>query len=105
MAEITKAVTGWNSTVYELMKVGERGINLSRIFNLREGKTSKDDWLPDRMFHPQTSGALSETPVDPEKLRNAIHSYYGMMGWDRETGVPSRGKLDELGIAWAADQL
>jgi aldehyde:ferredoxin oxidoreductase len=105
MAEITKAVTGWNSTVYELMKVGERGINLSRIFNLREGKTSKDDWLPDRMFHPQTSGALSETPVDPDQLRNAIQSYYGMMGWDRATGVPSRGKLDELGIAWAADHL
>lgn len=105
MAEITQAVTGWNSTVYELMKVGERGINLARIFNLREGKTSKDDWLPDRMFQPQTSGALSDTPVDPSQLEKAIHSYYGMMGWDEAEGVPSKGKLDELGIAWAADQL
>lgn len=105
VAELTRAVTGWNSTVYELMKVGERGINLARIFNLREGKTHKDDWLPDRMFHPQTSGALSETPVDPDQLKNAIHTYYRMMGWDEATGVPTRGKLEELGIVWAADQL
>ncbi len=105
LAEITQAVTGWNSTVYELMKVGERGINLARVFNLREGMTYKDDRLPDRMFHPQTSGALSKTTVDPDQMKSAIHTYYRMMGWDEATGVPAGGKLEELEIAWAADQL
>ena len=27
------------------------------------------------------------------------------MGWDRETGVPTVGKLQELGIGWAAEYL
>jgi aldehyde:ferredoxin oxidoreductase len=25
-----------------------------------------------------------------------------MMGWDRETGVPTVEKLEELGVGWAA---
>lgn len=103
--DLVHAVTGWNTTTFELMKVGERAITLARIFNIREGKSSKDDWLPDRMFHPQTSGPLSKRAVDTNQLRDAIHMYYGMMGWDEETGVPTRGKLEELGIGWAADAL
>ncbi|RJS87937.1 hypothetical protein CW705_09760 [Candidatus Bathyarchaeota archaeon] len=31
--------------------------------------------------------------------------YYRMMGWDEETGVPTRGKLEELGIGWVAEDL
>ncbi len=98
-------MTGWNVTTFEMMKVGERAITLARIFNIREGKGSKDDWLPDRMFHPQTSGPLSKTAVDASQLREAIHTYYGMMGWNEETGIPTRGRLEELGIGWAADAL
>lgn len=103
--DIVRAVTGWNTTIFEMMKVGERAINLARVYNIREGKTSKDDRLPDRMFNPQTSGPLSETPVDPKQMREAIHTYYRMMGWDEETGIPTKGKLDELGIGWSAEFL
>jgi len=28
-----------------------------------------------------------------------------MMGWDKETGVPTVGKLYELDIGWAAEHL
>lgn len=105
IVEIVRAVTGWNSNLWEIMKVGERSINMARAFNIREGFTRKDDWLPDRFFHPQTSGPLSETAVDPEKLENAKSIYYGMMGWDQEKGAPTRVKLEELDIAWVADKL
>jgi len=27
------------------------------------------------------------------------------MGWDMDTGVPTRGKLLDLNVAWAADEL
>jgi aldehyde:ferredoxin oxidoreductase len=102
--ELVKAVTGWEVTMFELVKVAQRTLNLARIYNLREGFTSADDWLPPRMFTPQTSGALSETAVIPEMLRNAIDIYYQMMGWDGE-GVPRTGTLHELGIGWAGDYL
>jgi aldehyde:ferredoxin oxidoreductase len=102
--ELVRAVTGWDVTMFELVKVSQRTLNLARIFNLREGFTSSDDWLPPRMFHPQTSGALSETAVIPEELRNAIDLYYQMMGWDGD-GIPRTGTLYELGIGWAKDYL
>ncbi len=98
--EIVRAVTGWNTSTFELMKVGERIMNMTRIFNLREGFTSDDDRLPDRFFQPHTSGALAETSIDLEKFSEAKNIYYEMMGWDKN-GVPSKIKLDELDIGWA----
>ena len=102
--EIVRAVTGWNTTAWELMKIGERVTTMARIFNIREGFKREDDWLPERFFHPKTSGALSKTAISPEKLRDAINTYYKMMGWD-ENGVPTREKLEELDIGWTARYL
>ena len=103
-AELVQAVTGWDTTIYELAKAAQRALNLARIFNLREGFTSVDDWLPPRFFQPQTSGALSETAVNSKDLRRAIDLYYEMMGWDLD-GVPRPGTLHELGVGWAIDYL
>lgn len=101
--QIAEAVTGWNTTVWDLMKVGERVATMARVFNLREGLGRGDDWLPERFFHPQTSGALSETSVDPAQLEEARSTYYQMMGWN-ENGVPTKTKLEELDIGWV-DQI
>jgi len=43
--------------------------------------------------------------VNPRKLRKAKRTYYRMMGWDEETGVPTVGKLEELDISWFAAEL
>jgi aldehyde:ferredoxin oxidoreductase len=102
--EIVRSVTGWKTTAFELMKVVERGNTLARIFNLREGFTQKDDWLPPRFFKPKTSGALNKTAVDSKKLQEAKQTYYDMMGWSEE-GVPKQSKLEELNIGWAASQI
>jgi len=101
---IVRAGTGLNTTCWELMKLGERVTTLSRIYNLREGLTEKDDSLPGRFFEPTTSGVLSETAIDPEKFRNARDLYYQMMGWNKN-GVPTEIKLAELDISWAAEYL
>jgi len=102
--EIVRSVTGWNTTAFELMKVVERGNTLARIFNIREGFTEKDDWLPPRFFKPKTSGALSKTSVNPEELQKAKLTYYDMMGWT-EQGIPKQSALEELDIVWAADKI
>jgi aldehyde:ferredoxin oxidoreductase len=102
--DLVQAVTGWDVSMHELVNVAARTLNLARVFNLREGLTKDDDWLPPRFFKPQTSGALSETSVDPRKLRQAIDTYYEMMGWNSD-GVPSTGTLHGLGIGWAAKHL
>ncbi len=102
--EIVRCVTGWNTTAFELMKVVERGNTLARIFNLREGFTEKDDWLPPRFFQPKTSGTLSQTSVNPKDLQKAKLLYYDMMGWT-EQGIPKQSSLDQLDIGWAGKKI
>jgi aldehyde:ferredoxin oxidoreductase len=45
MAELLGAVTGWNTSAYELMRFGERRLHLMRVYNLRKGLTAADDTL------------------------------------------------------------
>ncbi len=102
--EIVNAVTGWYTSTWELMKLGERITTMARTFNIREGFTKKDDWLPQRFFQPHTSGALANTVINSEELERAINIYYTMMGWDND-GIPTKIKLEELDIGWVSQSL
>ena len=75
------------------------------LLSSREGLTAADDWLPKRFFSPRPRGALTDQALDEEDLTNAIRTFYSMMGWDHETGVPTVERLAELGIGWVADEL
>ena len=97
LSEVTTAVTGWNTTVMEQLRVAERTLTMCRLFNVRHGLTAHDDRLPSRFFQPPTGGALIDTALDPEKMDRAKRYYYSLMGWDAE-GVPTAEKLEELGI-------
>lgn len=100
VVDYANAVTGWDTSLWELMKVGERHSNMARIFNLREGFTSKDDRLPDRFFQPLEGGALEGKKIDIHEFQQALKTYYQMMVWD-ENGIPLKGKLEELELEWA----
>jgi aldehyde:ferredoxin oxidoreductase len=78
---------------------------MMRAFNMREGLTRDDDRLPLRMQSHFVSGKVNEEPIDPEVLEEAKETFYAMMGWDPESGVPTLAKLQELDIPWVADQL
>jgi aldehyde:ferredoxin oxidoreductase len=43
--------------------------------------------------------------MDKKELEKAVWLYYEMMGWDPETGMPTEGKLYELGIGWSHSEL
>jgi aldehyde:ferredoxin oxidoreductase len=99
------AATGWSTSVWEGMKVGERAITLARVFNVIQGLEPTEDRLPPRMFQPLERGPLKGIALDPKKMKEAIQTYYKMMGWDPETGVPTPEKLWELQIEWVIDKL
>ena len=40
-----------------------------------------------------------------QEREQAKDTYYEMAGWDVATGTPKRVKLEELGLAWVADEL
>jgi len=41
LVELVKAATGWDASSFELMKMGERVINLARVVNLTQGLTAR----------------------------------------------------------------
>lgn len=107
IVQLVSATTGWNTSLEELLQVGERGITLGRAFNMREGFTPADDSLPKRFFSHPSRGALAEKQqaIDSDRLEEAKRTYYYLMGWDPETGVPTRRTLERLDVGWAADEL
>lgn len=100
MPDLVNAVTGWNTTTFELMKVGERAVTMARAFNIREGFTSEDDVLPDRFSTSLTKGPIAGESISKEDLERSKTTYYRMMGWEAENGVPTAEKLYELDVGW-----
>ncbi|MFH1085489.1 MAG: aldehyde ferredoxin oxidoreductase family protein [Chloroflexota bacterium] len=101
LVEFVQAVTGWKTSLYELLRVGERRLNLMRVFNAREGLTQADDMLPKRGWIKLVGGATDGVAVDRAEWDAARAAYYAMSGWDAN-GVPTAGKLAELNLDWAA---
>ena len=97
-AAMLRAVTGWDVTVDELERAGERIVNLERLFNVREGVRRGDDRLPWRVMHePIPDGPSAGMYCPPAELDAMLDEYYRLRGWDVE-GVPTAGRLTALGL-------
>lgn len=94
--------TGLEYSYRDLFKVSERVLNLERLFNIREGFTRKDDYLPER-FSKETApdGPGKGQVVNQDRLLDII---YTAKGWD-EQGIPTKGKLEEQGLTQIASKM
>jgi aldehyde:ferredoxin oxidoreductase len=99
-----QAITGWNVSLWEMMKVGERRINLLRAFNAREGTGADADTLPHKLTVPLQGGPNEGVAVTQEEFEDAKALYYQMVGWDAQ-GLPAPAKLHELGLGWLVEML
>jgi len=93
-AAILSAATGWNYTVQDLLRLGERVFTLQRCFNAREGMRRKDDMLPKGFSIPEATGSAKGSAV--KNYESMLKEYYELRGYDKNTGVPTRRKLQEL---------
>ncbi len=99
-------VTGWDVTIDELLRVGERRLNMLRAFNAREGIDRRQDNLPEKMFRKALQGgSTAGIKLDRAEFEAALDEYFRQSGWDVETGVPTRAKLESLDLGWVADLL
>ncbi len=93
-AELLTAVTGWNLTEQEILKIGERIYNLERVILNKYGFDGKDDTLPKRLLEePMPEGPAKGQVVELEKMKE---EYYRLRGW--VNGIPTPEKLKELEI-------
>ena len=104
LVEGVRAVTGWDVSLWELMKVGERRLNLLRAFNAREGAGVESDTVPPKLLLPLQGGQSDGVSIAAEAVEEAKALYYQMAGWNR-MGRPTRAKLEELALGWVADEL
>ena len=106
ISALMEGVTGQIYTPDEVLQVGERINNLARAFNVREGFTRADDTLPERLLtEPLKGGASKGHFISKDELKMMLDEYYEARGWDLQTGAPTKEKLNELGLAYVADNL
>jgi len=100
LANYYTLATGIPMTDAELDKAGERIENLARLFNIREGKGTRDyDKLPWKIENVPVpdEGPAKGVCVNEEEFQLGLDDYYAARGWD-SNGVPTVEKLDALGL-------
>ena len=80
-AALLATVTGWDVDGDELHATARRIVLAKRAYNLREGWTPADDWLPERFLTEELELASGRTAgMSRERLRSMIDSYYALRG-------------------------
>ncbi|MDI6851095.1 MAG: aldehyde ferredoxin oxidoreductase family protein [bacterium] len=97
-AELLYNATGISLNTDEYMLTGERIWNLTRLFNVREGISRKDDTLPPRiMEEPSPVGPAEGKVITASILNEMLDEYYALRGWD-QNGIPTDDTLRRLGL-------
>lgn len=106
VAEVLAGATGWDVSVDDVLKIGQKRVNLMRAYNAREGLQRDADTLPEKAFNKALKGGRTDGVIlDRDELESALDTYYEMANWDVKTGVPTRGALDAVGLGWVADDM
>jgi aldehyde:ferredoxin oxidoreductase len=88
-----------------LRKAGERIVNLDRAFNARDGFDRRHDTLPERFrTEPLHTGSAPGEGEMVRTLDRFLDEYYQLRNWTRN-GLPTREKLEELGLGRVAKDL
>ena len=98
------SVMGTDYTLADLLEIGDRIATLRIAFNLREGMRNVDFKVPGRILGdpPLKKGPTAKVTVDNE---TQVRDYLAAMGWDPQTGVPTRQCLERLGLDFVAEEL
>jgi aldehyde:ferredoxin oxidoreductase len=96
IANLMEAATGQHFSVKELLRAGERVVNLERLYNVRLGVSRSDDTVPARFLRePLPDGSAQGEVFDLEAV---LLPYYRARGWD-ERGIPRPETAKRLGLA------
>ncbi len=96
--KILKAVTGFNYSEEDLLKISEKIWNLTRMFWVREIKDfgKSYDKPPERFYE---KGILNKN-----NYGRLINRYYRLRSWTKN-GIPTKKKLKELGLDFTIKDL
>ncbi len=103
-AKAVAATTGWSDlTTDEALQIGERIINLERIFSNRRGRTLLHDLdVGQKLLEAPKDGKAKGIALGPH-LKAMVEEYYALMGWDPTTGAVLPATLERLDLREFAD--
>jgi len=122
-SKLFSAISGRDLSEDEFYQVGERVLNLQRATMIREGLRGKDDDIlseacftvpleserlnPDCLFPGQNGEIISRKGAvfERDKFLNMLAEFYGLRGWNRESGLQTEVKLQELDLGDVARDL
>jgi aldehyde:ferredoxin oxidoreductase len=99
VVDAVQAITGWNTSLYEIVRAVDRSLVMARMFNVREGVGPEEDRIIRRWHEAFPSGPLQGRKIDRDKFQEMLQLYYQMSGWD-EAGRPLPAKLVELNLEY-----
>ena len=91
LLEAIKSVSGWDITVEEIIKIGQRIQSLRQAFTLREGIEISKNEIPER-----------SVGID---YKEEYKGYCEKMGWNPDNGYPLKDTLSDLGLDFAIKDL
>ncbi len=106
-AKIFEYCTGVDFTAQEMMDISQRVYDMERAFQVREGVYRKHIAPPKWFFdRPYPDGKFKGVNyLTREKWKIMMDNYCELRGWDKETAVPTRAKLERMGLKYVADEL
>jgi len=104
LTDSLRYTTGHEYSLDDILQMGARIAALRMAFNLREGVRNVDIKMPGRVVGspPLESGPNAGVEID---LDTQVKDYLNAMGWDPETGVPTKETLLGLGLDFVAADL
>ncbi|MDO8672286.1 MAG: aldehyde ferredoxin oxidoreductase C-terminal domain-containing protein [Dehalococcoidia bacterium] len=99
------ACFGVEVTAQDLEVAGERTVNLEKAFNSRVGLRREDDRLGERPMNEPPVEGPKKGVVLADYFEPMKDEYYEAHGWDVETSLQTRRKLEDLGMSDIADVL
>jgi len=98
LAPLFSAATGLEHTTASMMETGTRISHLARRYNMRNGRKSDDDILPERFFREESlSGFMRGKTLDKSLFLSMIQEYYSLRGWTSQ-GKPTPETLQKYGL-------
>ena len=123
-SQLCTAVTGRDMDEEGLYRIGERVFNLQRAILTRDGwKGRENDSLEEFNFTMPLKGDTAGNPdaivpgpegetfarkgmvVDRDQFEGMKDEYYAIRGWDVQTGLQKRARMEELGLEDVAAEL
>ena len=95
MLDLINYSMGYNYTIEDIKRMGERIFTVKRLFNIKMGLTSDQDYVPKILLEPLHEGPIENKAPDFEKLKS---SYYLLRKWDSKSGIPKIDKLKYLDL-------